>query len=156
MEFNFDGPSGPLQVAVMLLLGLGTIGYGAYGYTAQTSALDSAETVDATIVSTSVETHSNRRGTEYSPKATFEYTHEGESYTSSKVFPGKLPREFGSEEDARAKIEGYDPGDTVTAYVPSDAPGSAYLKHEQSDKPLIVAGLGVLVVLGTVVSVLRS
>lgn len=156
MEFNFNGPSGTLQIALALLVGLGAMGYGAYSYTAQSSALDSAETVEATIVSTSIETVSQRRGTEYSPQATFNYTYEGETYTSSNVYPGKLAREFGSEEDARAQLEGYEPGDTVTAYVPSDDPGNAFLKHESSNKPFLVIGLGGVIVLGTVVSIFRN
>ena len=155
MEINFDGPSGTIQIAIALLLGLGTMGYGAYSYAVQSSALSSAEPVDATIVSTSVEEHAQRRGTGYSPHATFDYTYHGETYTSSNVYPGKLPREFGSEEDARAKLEGYEPGDTVTAYVPSDAPGNAFLKHESSNKPLLVIGLGGILVIGTIYSMLK-
>jgi len=157
MEINFDGPSGPLQIAFALILGLGTIGYGAYSYSAQTAALDSTETVDATVVSTSIERLDERRGTDdYSPQATFNYTYEGEQYTSSNVFPGKLPREFGTKDKARAQLEGYESGNTVRAYVPQNNPGNAFLEHESSNKPLLVTGLGAIVVLGTVVSIFRD
>jgi hypothetical protein len=157
MEINFDGPSGPLQIAFALILGLGTIGYGAYSYSAQTAALDSTETVDATIVSTSIERLDERRGTDdYSPQATFNYTYEGERYTSSNVFPGKLPREFETKDEAGAQLEGYESGSTVRAYVPQNSPGNAFLKHESSNKPLIVTGLGAIVVLGTVFSIFRD
>jgi hypothetical protein len=156
VEFNFNGPSGTLQVVLAVLLGLGTMGYGAYSYTAQSSALDSAVTVDATVVSTSVETVAKRRGTGYAPQATFDYTYDGESYTSSKVYPEKLPREFDTAEDARAQLEEYEPGGTVTAYVSPDSPGEAFLEHESSTKPLIVIGFGAVVLLGTVASVLRN
>lgn len=152
---NFNGPSGTIQVAIALLLGFGTIGYGAYSYTAQSSELSSAEEVDATIVSTSIEEHTGRRGADYSPQATFNYTYNGQAYTSSKVYPGKLPREFGSEEDARAQIARYEPGDTVWAYVPPDSPGNAFLKHESSNKPFMVIGFGVVVLLGTMYSMLK-
>jgi len=154
MEFN--GPSGRIRIALMILVGLATIGYGGYTDSVQSSALDSAATVDATITSTSVETVDKRRGTAYTPRATFNYTYEGETYTSSKVYPGKLPKDFNTEEKARAKLDGYEPGDTVTAYVPTDSPGSAYLKHESSDKPLLVVGFGALFVLAGVYSAIKN
>lgn len=157
MEFNFDGPSGTLQIALALLVGLGALGYGAYSYTAQSAALDSAETVDATIVSTSIERLDERRGTDdYSPQATFNYTYGGEPYTSSNMYPGGVSHEFGTKEDARAQLEGYEPGSTVTAYVPSDSPGNAFLKHESSNKPLYITGFGAVLVLGTLVSIVRN
>jgi len=154
MEFN--GPSGRIRIALMILVGLATIGYGGYTYSVQSSALDSSVTVDATITSTSVETVDKRRGTAYTPRATFEYTYQGESYTSSKMYPGQFPKDFNTEEKARARLDGYDPGDTVTAYVPTDSPGSAYLEHESSDKPLLVVGFGVLFVLAAAYSAIRN
>lgn len=156
MELNFDGPSGTLQIAIALLTGLGTMGYGAYSYTVQSSELDSAESVDATIVSTEIETISARHGTDYSPEATFEYTYEGDTYTSSNVYPGNLPREFTSRNDARFQLKGYEPGETVTAYIPPDTPENAYLKHRSSNKPFIAIGLGALFLLGTAISMLRN
>lgn len=155
MEFEFNGPSTPLQIAVVLLLGLGTMGYGAYSYTAQTSALDSAVTVNATISATSVETVDQRRGVGYAPSVTYNYTYEGETYTSSNVYPGKIPREFDTEDAASAQLEGYEPGDTVTAYVPAESPDDAFLKHEQSNDPFLVVGFGVLFVLAAMYSVIR-
>jgi hypothetical protein len=154
MEIN--GPSGTLQTVLALLVGLGAVGYGAYSYTTQVSALDSAETVDATIVSTGVETNDQRRGVSYTPLATFNYSYGGETYTVTNVYPGKLPREFGSRESARSQLEGYEPGETVTAYVPPDTPGDAFLKHERSNKPFLVVGLGALFVLGTLYSTIRG
>jgi len=156
MKFDLNGPSGPLQIAVVLLLGLATVGYGVYSYDAQTSALDSAETVNATVVATSVETNDNRRGVDYSPNVTFNYTYAGTAYTTSNVYPGPLPREFDTEDAARAELSDYEPGDTVTAYVPTDAPGTAFLKQERSDKPFLVIGLGLLFVLGGGHSALRE
>ncbi|WP_135852577.1 DUF3592 domain-containing protein [Halorussus salinus] len=156
MEVDIDGPSGPLQLAVAVLVGLAIFGWGAYSYTTQTSALNSATQVEATITSTSVETFNQRRGTDYGPQATFEYTYEGENYTSSNVYPGELPREFDSENAARDQLDGYEPGDTVTAYVPPNSPGNAYLMHESSNKPFLVMGFGVLFVLGAAYSALRD
>jgi hypothetical protein len=119
--------------------------------------MDSTETVDATVVSTSIERVHERRGTDdYSPKATFNYSYEGETYTSSHMYPGGVSHEFETEEDARAQLEGYEQGATVTAYVPTDAPGDAFLKHQSSNKPLYIIGFGGIFVLGTAVSIVRN
>ena len=157
MELEFNGPSGTLQIALALIVGLGAIGYGAYSYSSQSAALDSTETVDATIVSTSIERLNERRGTDdYSPQATFNYTYEGETYTSSHMYPGGISHEFETREDARAQLAGYESGATVTAYVPTDSPGKAFLKHESSNKPLYIIGFGGTFVLATVISIFRN
>jgi hypothetical protein len=72
------------------------------------------------------------------------------------MYPGDVSHEFGTKEDARAQLEGYEPGATVTAYVPSNSPGNAFLKHESSNKPLYITGLGAILVLGTLVSLIRN
>ncbi|MFC3477438.1 DUF3592 domain-containing protein [Halobacterium litoreum] len=151
---EISGPSGKLQIALTLLVGVATVGYGAYSYDAQTAALDSTVEVDATLTDVSVEEHAGK-GDTYSPKATYEYTYEGETYTSANVYPGKLPREFGSREKARSQIDG-GPGDTITAHVPTDDPGNAFLKHKTSDKPLLVVGFGFLFVLGAAYSIVKG
>jgi len=157
MELEFNGPSGTLQIALALIVGLGAIGYGAYSYSSQSAAVDSTETVDATIVSTSIERLNERRGTDdYSPQATFNYTYEGETYTSSHMYPGGISHEFETREDARAQLAGYESGATVTAYVPTDSPGKAFLKHESSNKPLYIIGFGGIFVLATVISIFRN
>lgn len=157
MEFDFDGPSGTLQIAFALVVGLGAMGYGAYSYSSQSAALDSTETVDATIISTSIERVNKRRGTDdYRPQATFNYTYEDETYTSSHMYPGGISHEFETKEDARAQLEGYESGATVTAYTPMDSPGKAFLKRESSNKPLYVIGFGGLFILGTIVSIFRN
>ncbi len=129
--------------------------YGVYSYSQQTAALDSAEEVDATIISTSVETNTGK-GNTYTPRATFNYTYEGETYTASNVYPGELPREFGSEEKARAQLKGYESGATVTAYVPTASPGNAYLRHESSNKPFLVIGFGALFLVGAARSAIKG
>ncbi|MFP4174572.1 MAG: DUF3592 domain-containing protein [Halobacteriales archaeon] len=156
MNFSVNGPSGSLRIVVVLVLGLATMGYGVYSYNAQTSALDSPAEVDATVSSTSVEENAQRRGVSYTPQATFTYTYEGDEYTSSNVYPGTLSREFGTEDAAQEALNGYEGGETVTAYVPPESPGSAYLKHESSNKPFLVIGFGVLFVLASLYSAVRS
>lgn len=153
---EFDGPSGTLQVLLALVVGFGAMGYGAYGYVEQSSALDSAVEVDATVSDTAIEQRSGRRDTDYSPVVTFEYTYEGETYTSSNVYPGPLGREFDAREAAREKLDEYEPGDTVTAYVPADSPGNAFLERERSNQPFFLIGFGALFVVGTTYSRVRQ
>lgn len=155
MKFNVNRASG-LQIVVILVLGLATMGYGAYSYNAQTSALDSAVEVDGTVTSTSVEENAQKHGVSYTPQATFSYTYEGEEYTSSKVYPGSLPREFETTEAAESALDGYGEGETVTAYVPPESPGKAFLKHESSNKPFLVVGIGILFVLASIYSAVRE
>ncbi|WP_244605518.1 DUF3592 domain-containing protein [Halorussus marinus] len=80
------------------------------------------------------------KGSRYRPRVTFDYTYEGGSYTSTNVYPGELPREFGNEDEARAQLADDGPGDTVTAYVPPDSPGEAFLKHTTTGKPFLAIG----------------
>ncbi|XGI83022.1 DUF3592 domain-containing protein [Halorutilales archaeon Cl-col2-1] len=154
MEFSIDGPSGRLQTVLLLLLGIASVGYGAYSYNVQSSALDSGVEVEATLNSTSVEEVSQRRGVGYVPRATLTYRYDGKEYSSSNVYPGELPREFDTEDAAESVLDGYDTGDTVTAYVPPESPDDAYIKHESSNKPFLIIGIGVLFVVGGVRSFL--
>jgi len=150
---ELSGPSSRLQVALAVLLGLATIGYGAYSYQAQTSALDDTTMVDATLLDVSVEKHSGK-GDTYSPVATYNYTYEGRR-SPPRTYPGTLPREFGSREKARDQIDGGARGHRHRVR-PDRRPGNAFLEHEQSDKPLLVVGFGVLFVLGAAYYVLRG
>ncbi|WP_049935084.1 DUF3592 domain-containing protein [Haloplanus natans] len=144
---KISGPSGRLGIALTLVIGLASIGFGAYSYTTQSAALDSATTVEGTITSTSIE-ESSGRGASYTPRATFDYTYRGETYTSSKVYPGTLSKDFDTERAASAELEGYEPGTTVTVYVPTDSPGAGYLEPESTNKPFILVGVGALFVVG--------
>ena len=135
------------RLVLAVLLGIGTVGYGGYSYLSQTSALESSVTVEATIIETSIEKNTGR-GVDYTPHATFRYAYQDETYRSSNVFPGPLPRTFGSREKVRAKFDGIEAGDRVRAYVPKDDPENAYLKRSSSTKPLLVMGVGVISLLG--------
>jgi len=146
---KLSGPSGRLGIALTLVIGLASIGFGVYSYSTQASALDSATTVEGTITSTSIETHSNK-GVSYTPQATFTYTYEGETYTASNVYPGTLAHDFDTERAAREELDGYEPGATVTVYVPTDSPAKGYLKPESNNKPFLLVGVGVLFLLGAV------
>jgi len=152
---KINGPSGRLGIALTLVIGLASLGFGAYSYTTQSAALDSTATVNATVIDTSIE----RDGTQdvsYHPRVTFEYSYEGETYTSANVYPGMLGTDFDTESAARAELEPYEPGESTTAYVPSDDPGAAFLERERSNKPVLLIGVGVLFVLGGMRSALTG
>jgi hypothetical protein len=153
MEIN--GPSSRLGVAVLLLVGLASIGYGAYSYSTQSAALDSTEEVTVTVTETSVAKDGGKT-VSYEPRATFEYTYGGERHTASNVYPGTLGKDFDTAEAARAELEPYEPGETATAYVPTDDPGNAFLEHERSTKPLLLIGAGVFFALSAVYSGIRN
>ena len=149
------GPSGRLGIALTLVLGLASIGFGAYSYTTQSAALDSATTVEGTITSTSIE-ESSGKGVSYTPRATFDYAYRGEAYTSSDVYPGTLSKDFDTERAARDELEGYEPGATVTVYVPTDSPGAGYLERERTNKPFVLLGVGGLFLVGAIRSALTG
>ncbi|GAB6860508.1 DUF3592 domain-containing protein [Haloplanus litoreus] len=153
MEIN--GPSSRLGIAVLLLVGLASVGYGAYSYDAQSAALDSTATVNATVTDTSV-TESGGKTVSYEPRATFEYRYRGETYTSSSVYPGTLGKDFDTEAAAREELAPYESGETATAYVPTDDPGAAFLERERSKKPHLLIGAGVLFTVVAVYSAIRN
>lgn len=130
-------------VASILFFGVAMLGYGAYSHTSQSEALDSTETVNATITSSSVE-YLTGKGGEYRPQATFNYTYEGETYSSSTIYPGGVTKTFLTEQKAQTEIEEYDPGAIVTVHVPTDTPGDAFLKTDTTDRPLYFLGAGAL------------
>ncbi|MFC4448310.1 DUF3592 domain-containing protein [Halorussus aquaticus] len=142
---------------LMIVVGIAVAGFGVYDYTQQSDAISNAVTVNATITETSVESVPQRRGgPDYRPEVTFDYRYEGNSYTSSNLYPTSFSSNYDTESAAQSAIEGYEAGDTVTAYVNPDSPGSAFLKQKKSNGPLKIAAIGGLLVLIGGVSVLRG
>lgn len=159
MELNSSSPSGPLVAIVLLVAGLGMVGYGAHTYMSQSAALDSTETVNATVTSTSVdEMHSSGRrgGIDYRPQVTFNYTYDGERYSSSNLYPSGVTQDSGTRGSAESELEGYEPGTNVTAHVPTDSPDSAFLKDQRSTKPLFMMGFGALFALLMTATIVRN
>jgi hypothetical protein len=134
---------------LFLLLGLALTGYGGYDYLQQQQRIDTAERVDAAVIETGVEADSQGSSTsvDYYPSVRFEYTYRGETYTSDNVFPSTVRASYDTESAARDAIDEYDPDSTVTAYVPPDSPGDAFLENEQSNAPFIAVGIGLFAVL---------
>lgn len=146
------GPSGTLQVFATVVVGLALVGYGGYSLMMQSSALENSVEVNATVQSTGVDTVSQRRGTEYRPTASFNYSYDGENYSSSNVYPGNnlpvgsLEPTYNSREKASSALKDYEMGSQVTAYINSNSPSNGYLKHESSNKPYFIIFIGLLFV----------
>lgn len=141
---------------LILVLGLALAGFGAYDYVQQSEAISKAVTVDATVTDTNVDRVSQRRGTEYRPEVTFEYTYRGESYTASNLYPATVATNYDTLSEAESAISEYGVGDTVTAYVNPDSPGTAFLKHKKSNAPLKFAAIGGICILIGGVSAVRG
>ncbi|MBC5793560.1 MAG: DUF3592 domain-containing protein [Nanohaloarchaea archaeon] len=132
------------KTVLILIAGIGLAVYGGYSLMQQNSALQNAEQINVTIESTGVDRVSQRRGVEYEPKASFNYTYNGESHTSDNLYPSGIAQEFNSEEDASQVIEGYETGETVTGNINPESPGNAFLLDEKSNSPYFMIVIGVL------------
>lgn len=128
---------------LIFLVGVGAATFGVYDYVQQNQAVESAVEVDATVVETGVDTVSSRRGgPDYRPTATYEYSYEGESYTSSNVFPSMVSKDFDTRSRAESALSEYEAGETVTAYVNPNSPNDAFLLNETSNSPLWFTAIG--------------
>lgn len=146
-----------LGALAMVLIGLALTGYGAYDYVQQSEALDDTETVEATVVETSVEEIQQRRArVDYEPTVTFEYSYEGQAYTSSHLYPATIAPDYDTRSAAESQLDGYEAGETVTAYVDPDSPGRAFLRAERSGATLKFAGIGALLAIVGGVGALRK
>lgn len=149
-------PSSTWAPIVILVVGLAMGGYGAYDYQQQAGKIDNAITVNATVTDTDVRTVSQRRGrVDYEPQVTFEYRYRGDSYTGNDIHPASVSRDYDTRSEAESVLTAYDVNSTVTAYVPPNAPGDAFLEAEKSNEPLKFAGIGALCVLVAGGSLLR-
>lgn len=134
--------------SVVLLIGVGMVGYGGYDYLQQSEAMREAVETEATITDLGTEEESVRRaGPVYEPTATFEYRFQGDAYTSSNVFPAGSTQNYDSRARAEAAVEEYEVGETVTAYVRPSSPSEAFLKDTRSNVPYEFVGLGALTAL---------
>ncbi|WP_311171443.1 DUF3592 domain-containing protein [Halobellus ordinarius] len=149
------GPSS-FFAAVLLLVGTGLAGYGAYDYTQQSDAIEDAVAVDATIVETDVETVSSKGDQSHKPTVSFEYRYDGTAYTGDRIFPSDVSPKYETHSKAQSIAQEYESGETVTAYVDPAAPGDAFLEKRRSTYSLKLAGIGALIVLVTLGSRVRS
>jgi hypothetical protein len=124
---------GKAMSIVVLLVGLGILGVGAYSYMTDSAALDNRVELSAEITDTGVESVVVSRGrTGYVPVVTFQYQLQGASYTSDRIYPGDAQPQYGDRATAESSVSAYAVGDSVTAYVNPDTPGQAFLEDSRS------------------------
>ena len=141
---------------MLLLVGTGLAGYGAYDYTQQSEAIEDAVQVEATIVETDVETVTSKGDQSHEPTVSFEYRYDGTAYTGDRIFPSDVNPKYEMRSKARSIVQEYESGETVTAYVDPASPGDAFLEKKRSTYSLKLAGIGVLIVFITLGSRFRS
>ncbi len=150
MEFSVKGV--PVTVtratAIMILVGLAIFTYGGYDYVQQSTAVDDAVPIEATIVDSST-SQSEGRGIAYNVHVSFTYTCQGTEYTSNQLFPGNLSPQYETRSKAQSVIATYDSGTTVTAYVDPAAPNEAFLERRTTQSPLIVLAFAGVILLWT-------
>ncbi|GAA0680554.1 DUF3592 domain-containing protein [Natronoarchaeum mannanilyticum] len=126
-----------------VIVGLAMVGFGGYDYVQQNDAVENAVEVNATVTETDIDSISNRRAApDYQPEVTLEYSYGGETYTGGSVFPASISKDYDTRSAAESRLEGYEVGETTTAYVDPDAPGDAFLVRETTNEPLKFAGIG--------------
>jgi cytochrome c peroxidase len=72
------------------------------------------------------------------------------------VYPASVQRSYDTRSAATDVIDGYEAGETVTAYVTPDSPGDAFLRKERSNAPFIAVGIGVITAVLGVRGVIRG
>jgi len=145
--FSIDGPNTFRGAVLLLIVGLAASGYGAYDYVQQSDAVSDSVEIDAEITDIGVESVSSGSspGVEFKPTVRFAYEYQGTSHTSTNVFPAAITKNYDTEAKARSVLEGYETGATATAYVAPDEPGSAFLKNQTSNSPLLFVGIGLAI-----------
>jgi len=132
---------------LLLLVGLVVTAYGGYDYVQQTSAIDDAKPVEATIEETSISETDGRRSHYYSASVTFTYQYQGTTYTSDELYPGDIGATFDTRSEAVSAIKPYEENATATAYVDPDAPSERFLERQTTQGPLRMILGGALLVL---------
>ena len=134
------------RIVLGVVLGLGCIAGGGYLIYDGYLTVVNAEETDAVVRDSHV---SGIAGDdEYRVHVTYEYTYEGETYTSDDIYPNRDADRYSSRRDARRFVERYPEGETATAYVDPEDPSEAYLEDGIRFKSLV--GYLVLVLIGLV------
>lgn len=128
--------------AVVIVLSLIALGYLAYDYHEQTTLIDEAEEVEATVVDVGIEEIDERRGTSYRPDVEYGYEYDGSRYTSDNVFPpGIFVRDYHSRQEASEITSLYEEGENTTAYVDPSNPETSFLRATPPRQPIWYGGL---------------
>lgn len=133
--------------SIFMVIGLVMAGYGFTQYQGQSESINNAVNITATVTDTDVRIDSSRRGgIDYQAEITFNYSYEGNNYSSDFIYPLDDDREFNQESEAENFIGNYPVGERVEASVNPEKPGEAFLMAERSDQPLLFMIIGGLMV----------
>jgi hypothetical protein len=166
---NSNGSSSNSLVGTVLLfvVAIAMIGGGFYLYQDQQDVTDGTVEVEGTVLSTDIgeatredeNSPSNKRREVYYPQIEYQFTFEGQQYTSSNICPGAANTCDATErKDDISEVESfladYPTGEQVPVYVPPDEPSEAYLEVGESGSstgPLaLMAFGGVMLVFGLI------
>jgi hypothetical protein len=140
--------STPQRVFLGLVLGIGCIVGGVYLTYDSYEATVNAEATDAVVLDSHV---SGVSGAErkFRVHVTYEYTYEGEVYTSDNVYAGAGGNDrFSVRGNAESFIADYPEGETVTAHVNPDDPAEAHL--ESGIRIKLLGAYAILILIGIV------
>jgi len=120
---------------VFVLFSLVFLAFGGYLVYEQERALRSFESTEATVLDTGVDRQVDREPGEpddvtYEPVVEYRYRVDGETHTADNVYPGGTAARS-DRGWAQRVVDGYDAGETVTAYYDPDEPGEAYLVQQR-------------------------
>jgi hypothetical protein len=127
---------------------------GATQFWQQRRNLANAESVDATIVHSTVTVSTTRdtdgrvgfsnSTTSYSPDVRFTYRVGGQQYESARLNPTIIGTGYASEESAAAELAAYPLNAKVRAWVNPAHPEQAFLNGEKSNGPIVFLILGLV------------
>lgn len=128
-------------------------GLGGFLWTEQNEEMERYEATQATVVSSEVDRAVDVNEADR-PDITYEYTVEGTSYRSSRITPGPgMPTRDAFE--AEEIVEDHPPGKEVTAYYDPANPSEAFLLRDESMVPVLLMGVGGLMILPVLFLVYR-
>ena len=139
-----NGRGAVISNIAIILVGFGLIFLGYNTYTSQNQALENPVNVSATVTETDIDRQSSRRGgPDYQPEIIFEYSYEGQDYTSSNMYPGgQKPEDYNLESNAREVVQEYSQGSEITVSVPPSSPGEAFIHPSKTRDPLMFIAVG--------------
>jgi|APHM01.1.fsa_nt_gi Protein of unknown function (DUF3592). len=150
LELGQEGGKGAtISNIVIVLVGFGLIFLGYNTYTSQNQALENPVNVSATVTNTAIQEDNSRRGgIDYQPVIEYEYSFEGQEYTSDNMYPGgQSPKDYNLQSNAEEMLDDYEEGTEINVSVPPGSPGEAFIKAKETNSPLFFIGIGVLFVI---------
>ncbi len=139
-------------MAILALFGLVFGGIGGSIVVREHRRLTTWQPVQATVLSTRVDEHSDSDGSTYSPVVVYRYYVHERPYTSSRVLPVSESRSGGW---AYSIIAEYEPGAKYTAWYDPADPSAAYLRRSHSIVAPIFVGVGTFLIFMAVLAATR-